>query len=240
MLIDKLLLKIRERYRFTEEEERQLRAAMVETAKFKAGEIIVPEDQEVSFSSLLVDGFACRTKYLKDGERQIMEIDVPGDFVDLHSYPLERLDHSVTALTPCTIAKLPHKKITELIRSNPRLARILWFATMIDASIHREWLISIANRSALERLAHLFCEIYHRLRVVELTDGLSYRFPLTQSELGEALGLTAVHISRTLKQLREMKLVTFHHRVVNIMDLERLKEVAGFDPAYLFLEPRTG
>jgi CRP-like cAMP-binding protein len=110
-----------------------------------ADQIIVPEEQRINFSSLLVEGPTCRSKYMENGERQIMEIDVPGDFVDLYSYPLEWLDHSVTSLTPCKIAKLPHDKITELISADPRLGRILWFATMVDASIHREWLVCIVK-----------------------------------------------------------------------------------------------
>lgn len=239
MVIDKLLLKIRKRYRFSDEEARLLRSLLKETEEFGPGDIIAPEDQKISFSSLLVEGLACRSKYLENGDRQIMEIDVPGDFVDLHSYPLEWLDHSVTALTRCTIAKLPHEKITELIRTSERLGRIFWFATMVDASIHREWLVSLGKRSALERIAHLFCELYYRLRVVDLTDGLSYALPLTQAELAEALGLTPVHVNRMLRQLSEQKLVTFRNKTVEIHDLKQLERAAGFDPSYLFLEPRT-
>lgn len=239
MVIDKLLLKIRLRYRFSEEEARLLKTAMAETQTFGPGDIIVAEDQRISFSSLLIEGFACRTKYLEKGERQIMEIDVPGDFVDLHSYPLEWLDHSVTALSRCTIVKFPHQKITQLIKTSERLGRIFWFATMVDASIHREWLVSLGKRSALERVAHLFCELYHRLHVVDLTNGLRFDLPLTQSQLAEALGLTSVHVNRMLRQLSEDKLVTFRNRVVEIHDLKGLERTAAFDPAYLFLEPRT-
>jgi CRP-like cAMP-binding protein len=239
-VIEKLLLKIRHRYRFSEEQARALRAAIVDTQTFGADQIIVPEHEPVSFSSLLVEGLACRSKYLAEGERQIMEIDVPGDFVDLHSYPLEWLDHSVTALTPCTIAKVPHEKITALIVDDPRISRILWFATMVDASIHREWLVSIARRSALERIAHLFCEMYYRLKVVELTDGLSYDFALTQIEVGEALGMTPVHVNRMLRELKEKGLVTFRGKGVTIHDLAALERTAGFDPSYLFLESRSG
>ena len=168
-----------------------------------------------------------------------MEIDIPGDFVDLHSYPLEWLDHDVIALTRCTLARLPHGRISELIAGDQRLIRIFWFATMVDASIHRAWLVNVAKRPALERIAHLFCEMYHRLRIVELTTGLTYDFPLTQSALAESVGLTAVHVNRTLRELNERRLVTFRNKRVTIHDLRRLEEVCQFDPGYLFLEPRT-
>lgn len=169
-----------------------------------------------------------------------MEFEVPGDFVDLHSYPLERLDHSITALSPYRIIKLPHKHITELIEAQPRLARILWFVTMLDASIHREWIASLGTRTGARRLAHLFCKMFYRLRSVGLTDGTSYRFPVTQVELGEALGFTSIHTNRMLRELRESSLMTFGRKTVDIHDLEALKNVAAFDPGYLYLEHRTG
>jgi CRP-like cAMP-binding protein len=137
------------------------------------------------------------------------------------------------------LAKLPHERITDLISNDQRLGRIFWFATMVDAAIHREWLVNVAKRPALERIAHFFCEMYHRLRIVELTDGLSYDLPMTQTDLAEALGLTSVHVNRMLREIAERKLATFRARRVTIFDLERLEAVSEFDPTYLSLEPRT-
>lgn len=239
MIIELLLKKIRERYDFSEEEAGLLRGCMSDTATFGRNDIVVPEDEPVHFSSLLLDGFAARTKYLENGSRQIMEICIPGDFVDLHSYPLERLDHSITALSPCRIMKLPHRNITELIDAHPRIGRILWFATMIDGAIHREWLVSLGSRSALQRLAHLFCELLCRMRVVGLADGLEYPLPINQAELGEARGLTSVHVNRMLRQLREQGLVEVRQKTVRILDLDRLEQVADFDPSYLYLGRRS-
>ncbi len=238
-MIEKLIATIQERYAFSEEEADLLRSKMMETIDFKQGDVIVPEGREITYCSLLVDGFSCRSKYTADGARQIMEFNIPGDFVDLHSYPLEFLDHSITALTDCRVAKLQHKDLTSLIESNPRLGRILWFATMVDASIHREWLVCLGSRAGATRVAHLFCEMFYRLRIVGLTKDTSYSFPVTQTELGQALGFTPIHVNRVLKDLRDQGLLTFRNSTVDIHDLKALEETADFDPAYLYLERRS-
>lgn len=237
-MIEKLIATIEERYAFSEEEGDLLRRRMTETLEFAPGDLIVPEDEEIGYSSLLVEGFSCRSKYGRDGSRQIMEFNIPGDFVDLHSYPLEILDHSITALTRCRIVKLQHKDITSIIEHDPRLARILWFATMVDASIHREWIVNLGSRSGATRLAHLFCEMLYRLRVVDLTDGDSYHFPISQAELAQAPGFSNVHINRMLKDLPDKGLVTFRDKTVAIHELKGLEEAADFDPGYLYLDAR--
>lgn len=237
-MIEKLIATIQERYAFSEEDANMLRARMTETLEFKPGDIIVPEGEEISYSSLLVEGFSCRSKYTTEGSRQIMQFNIPGDFVDLHSYPLEVLDHSITALTDCRIVKLQHRDITQIIDSNPRLGRIMWFATMVDASMHREWLVCLGARTGAMRVAHLFCEMFYRLQVVGLTQGTSYRFPITQADLAQALGFTTIHVNRMLRELRDEGLATFRSKEVEIPDLKALEERADFDPAYLYLEPR--
>ncbi|WP_082851337.1 Crp/Fnr family transcriptional regulator [Erythrobacter sp. HI0063] len=207
-------------------------------ARFDAGETIVPEGEKINYSSLLFAGIACREKINFEGERQIAELQIPGDFIDLHSYPLERLDHTLTALTECKIAKLYHDDIDALIDERPRFARILWFATMTDASIHREWIQNLGTRSGLKRMGHLFCEMYSRMDVVGLVENNSFAFPLTQAQLGEALGFTFVHVNRVVKQLRAAKLADHRDKRVYIEDFERLAEFCGFDPAYLYLTRR--
>lgn len=239
-MIDKLIATIRERFAFAEEEAELLRSKMTEVKFFDAGQIIVPEGKRISFSSLLVEGLSCRSKYLKDGSRQITQFNVAGDFVDLHSYPLEFLDHSITAISDCKMVKFAHRDISEIIKDNARIARILWFMTMVDASIHREWLVSLGARAGAKRIAHLLCEMYHRLRIVGLTDGTRFEFPVTQAELGEALGFSPVHTSRMLAELRERRLATLHHRMVEIENFKALEEMAEFDPGYLCLHERTG
>jgi CRP-like cAMP-binding protein len=236
-MIEKFVANVRERYAFSDEEVDLLRSHMSQAAEFDAKEVMVEEGEDIGYSSLLVEGLACRSKYTADGSRQIMEFQIPGDFVDLHSFPLRCLDHSITALTPSKIVKLQHDSIYKLIEQAPRFARILWFATMLDASIHREWIVNLGVRKGPQRAAHLFCEMYHRCALVGLTDGNSYKLPITQSELSEALGLTSIHTNRVLKDLRERGLVTFQNGVVEIGDIDALCAEGGFDPDYLYLKP---
>lgn len=205
---------------------------------FSAGETIVEEGRSIRFSSLLFEGMSYREKSTECGSRQILGIQIPGDFVDLHSYPLNYLDHSLVALTDCKLVTLRHEEIDRLIETHPHLVRLLWFSTMIDASIHREWIRNLGARRGSARMAHLFCEIYERMKVVGLTDGASFAFPLTQVELGDVLGFTQIHVNRILKELREAGIAEFRSKTVQIIDYDRLAKHAGFDPDYLYLTRR--
>jgi CRP-like cAMP-binding protein len=133
---------------------------------------------------------------------------------------------------------VPHERLSAITEQYPHLTRVYWFSTNLDAAIHREWELSLGRRTAISRMAHLFCELFVRLRIVGLTEGTSYELKLTQTDLAEALGLTSVHINRTLKELREQGLVEFRGSRVEIADLPGLERVAEFNPAYLYLERR--
>ena len=234
----KFLATIRVRFSLSETEAGLLKDAMLDTAVFAPGEYLVREGQRIHYSSLILEGFACRCKDTPDGDRQIMEIQIPGDFVDLHSYPLEVLDHGICALSECRIVKFMHEDISRLIDESPRLARILWFATMVDASIHRQWIVNIGSSQGKARIAHLICELYCRCEVVGLTVDHSFWLPLNQTQIGECLGFTQMHVNRMLKELREQGLVTFQSQKVNIHDWDGLVELAQFDPDYLYLKKR--
>lgn len=237
-MIEAHLLKLRARDEITAEEERALRGMMSEVKEVPADKTVIRAGEEISFSVMLLEGLLCRYKDLRDGTRQISELHVAGDFADLHSFTLKRLDHSVMALTPCRIALAPHDRIERVMTEHPHLARMFWFMTNVDAAIHREWVLSLGRRSAISRTAHLFCELRVRLGVVGLADETGYQLSLTQADLAECLGLTSVHINRTLKGLRQRGLVEFRGGRVEIGDLSGLERVAEFDPAYLYLEKR--
>lgn len=237
-MIDALLLKLRARDRLSTEEEQAVRDAIGEVRDIPADQTIIRAGDEISSSTLLIDGLFCRYKDLRDGSRQIMELHVPGDFADLHSFTLKRLDHNIMTLTKCRIALAPHAKLEAITREHPHLTRLLWFSTNLDAAIHREWMLSLGRRSSLARTAHFFCELEVRLGLVGLAEAGGYALALTQTDLAECLGLTPVHVNRTLKQLREQGLVEFRRGRVAIHDHDRLKRVAEFDPAYLHLERR--
>jgi len=233
------LEKLRQRTEISSEEERAIRDTIAETRKFPADAVAIRSGQELNSSLMLLEGWMARSKDLAGGERQFTELHVAGDFADLHSFTLKRLDHDVLTLSECTVAVVPHERIKELTERHARISRIYWFMTNIDAAIHRESALSLGQRSAISRMAHLFCELYKRLQVVGRTDGHSYQFPLTQRELSECLGLTVVHANRTIQELRRRELIELSSRRMTILDHKGLEAVAQFDPTYLYLDPHA-
>lgn len=230
------MLKLRKRDEISADEEAAIRGMVAEVRNYDADKTIIRRGQPLSESLLVVSGWLARVKQLPDGDRQISEIHVAGDFADLHGFTLKRLDHDIVTVTQCRIAVAPHDRIQQLTERFTHLARLYWFTTNMDAAIHREWTVSLGRRSALQRTAHLFCELLVRLEIVGLTDGNSYEFPLTQLELSECLGLTSVHINRTLQELRRRELIELQSRRATILDLDGLKAVAEFNPDYLYLQ----
>jgi CRP-like cAMP-binding protein len=233
-----LLLKLRVRDLVVPEEEQVLRASVAEIRDHPAGRTIIRSGTTLSASTLLVEGIVCRYKDLADGQRQIMELHIAGDFVDLHGFLLKRLDHNIGTMTPVRIALVPHDALRGITETHPHLGRMLWFSTLLDAAIHREKILSIGRRSAVARIAHILCELMVRLRLVGLADETGYALPLTQADLADVTGLTSVHVNRMLKKLRDEKLLTFRGGKVAIEDWEGLQRLAEFDPTYLHLERR--
>jgi CRP-like cAMP-binding protein len=239
-MIEKHLLKLRARDVVTADEEEVLRALVSETRDVPAKKTIIRAHQRLTTSTLLLEGLMCRYKDLSEGQRQITELHISGDFVDLHSFTLKHLDHNIMALTPCRIAVVPHERLRALSHEQPHLTRLYWFTTNMDAAVHREWELSLGRRSAIARIAHLLCEMHVRLGLVGLTNGMGFRLPLTQIDLAECVGLTPVHVNRTLKLLREQGVADLRRGRAIILDFTRLQALAEFNSDYLYLdnEPR--
>jgi CRP-like cAMP-binding protein len=235
-MIEPHLLKVRARHSISAEEEAAIRRAIREVRDLPADRTFIRAGELLNFSTLLLEGLMCRFKDLRNGERQITEINVAGDFADMHSYTLKRLDHNLMTLSPCRAAVMQHDDARQLFLDHPRLHDIYWFGTNLDAAIHREWALSLGRRDAKARTANLFCELRVRLEIVGLADESGYALALTQTDLAECLGLTSVHVNRVLKELRESGLVEFRGGRVTILDLAGLERVAEFDPTYLYLE----
>jgi CRP-like cAMP-binding protein len=236
--VDKLLLKLRARDVVSPDEEQVLAGCVAEIRHFAPGKMIVRARTTLDVSTLLIDGIVCRYKDLADGQRQILELHVGGDFLDLHGFLLKQLDHNVAAITAIRVAFVPHEALLRLTQTDAHLTRLMWFSTLLDSAIHREKILSVGRRDAEARVAHILCELYMRLRVVGLADEGGYALPLTQADLGDATGLTSVHVNRMLKRLREEGLLTFRNGRVDIQDWEGLQRAAEFDPTYLYLERR--
>lgn len=236
-LIDRHLARVGIRHPLSPEEIAAIRGLVGEIRSLPARTTVIREGVKLSQSTLLLDGLMSRVKMLDNGKRHVAELHVAGDFVDLHSFTLKRLDHDIETLTPCTIAVVPHTTLEAMFEAFPRLSRIYWFHNNLDAANHRETVLSLGQRSAVERMAAFFCELLVRLDIVGLAQDSSYALALTQTDLGDHLGLTPVHINRVLRQLRDDKLVTYRSGRVEIHDLPALKARARFDDRYLYLRP---
>ncbi|MDB5538497.1 MAG: Crp/Fnr family transcriptional regulator [Devosia sp.] len=235
-----LVAKLTARDDLSAEEIAVLQGMMSEPRIVQGGHDIVRDGDRPGHSTLLIDGFACRYTTLKDGGRQITALHVAGDFVDLHSFMLKEMDHGVGALTLCRIATVDHGRLLEITHTHPHLTRMFWLLTLIDGSMHREWLVGMGRRPALGNAAHFICEIYTRLSVVGMAADNAFVLPLTQVELGDVLGLSSVHVNRVLQELRSGELITWTGQNVVILDWDALADLAEFDPRYLHVvkEPR--
>jgi len=232
-----LVAGLRARDVLSDAERDALLAACSEFRHVRKGSDLTSEGSIVTVSTLLIDGFACRYTYVPDGGRQITALHMPGDFVDLYSLPLKRMDHSVGAITDCRVAVFPHAVLKRLGEQHPHLNRLLWMLTLIDAAIQRQWIVAKGRLGARQQLAHLFCELYARARVAGLVDARnSIPLPLTQVQLADALGVSIVHANRTLKALRAVGGFEWDGIRLTISDLARLHAEAQFDPVYLHLE----
>ena len=237
-MIDKLLMKLRARDEISPAEEQAIRGSVSESRDYPADMVFIKRGVELNHSTLLIEGLICRFKDLRDGGRQITQLHVAGDFADLHSFTLKKLDHDLMTLTKARVAFVPHERLKRITEEFPHLTRTFWFSTNLDAAIHREWEVSLGRRDAVARLAHLFCELQARLEIVGLADATGFELDMTQADLAECTGLTPVHVNRSLRQLREQGIVDARDRRVAIADLAALRRAGEFDPAYLYLERR--
>lgn len=201
-----------------------------------ADQDIVREGDRPSACCLVLEGFAHRYKLTESGTRQILSFHIPGDIPDLQSLHLDVMDHSLGTLVPSKLVFLSHDTVHDLIRRCPRIGHAFWRDTLIDASVFREWMLGLGRRDAYGRVAHLLCELYVRLRSVGLTNGHAYEMPITQAELGDALGISTVHVNRTLQDLRAEGLITLQLGSLAVLDWERLTQAGEFDPTYLHLK----
>jgi CRP-like cAMP-binding protein len=201
----------------------------------RAGTEIVREGDRPSQACLILEGVSYRFRIVGDGARQIFSYHIAGDVPDLQSLYLDRMDHSLMALTKSKVAFLPHRALHHLIEAHPRVGGYLWRETLIDGSIFREWLSNIGRRSALSRVAHVICELYVRFDAIGAADNMTIPFPVTQSVLGDAQGLSVVHVNRVMNELKAAKLIKVVRRELTVLDWDGLVEVGDFQNDYLHL-----
>lgn len=236
---DKLVRKLARLGDLDDDDRRGIQALPMSVRLVAADRDVTAEGARSTDCALVLDGVACRQKVMANGTRQILSLHVPGDITDLQRLHLEGQDHGLCTVTACRIGFIPRAALQALMASRPKVASLLWRDTLVDAVVARAWLTSVGRRTAYQRIAHLLCELFVRLSDAGMAEADGFDMPLTQTGLGDALGLTAVHVNRVLQELRKQGIIASHGRALRILDWAALRRAGDFDPAYL-RPPRTG
>lgn len=236
MTAEALIRKLSRRDHLSRSEKLILEKLPGPTKFVKAGAVIVAPHDRPTSSTLLISGMCARYTILARGARTLTELTIAGDFVDLHSLLMKQMDHGIVALADCAIARVPHERLCKITEQHPHLTRLLWLETVIDAAIQRQWLVTLGRQKALNRMAHFICELYARSEAAGVARDDTFEARLTQSDLADLLGLTPVHVNRTLKELRRRNLVEWRGAKAVIYDWQGLAELGEFDPVYLRLQ----
>ena len=223
----------RSRHALGEREKDILEESVGEVATYDRQHCILSRGELADRSTMLVEGFILRT-IVENGRRYVVGIQVPGDFVDLHAYALKRLDHDVVTLGPAKVAYVTHERIGQIHETVPHLSRLLWFSTLLDAAIHRQWTLKLEQLKASRRVAHRLAEIWKRLEMVGLARPNGFRSPLTQTDLADMCGTTPIHMNRALSELRRDDVAEFRRGLVIVRDRAKLEKAGDFDPVYLY------
>jgi len=232
---DALVLRLKALGGLSDADQQSIRELPTRLVELERGQEIATDGEITSRCCMVVSGFMHRFKVLPDGKRQILSFHVPGDIPDLQSLYLKKMDHSLAATMHCTVALISHKDMKAAMERAPGLVELLWRDTLVDAASFRIWMTMMGQADADARMAHLFCELYKRLEVVGHSGNCKFELPITQTELGDALGITPVHVNRTLQELRGRKLLELERHQMTILNWEGLRELAQFEVAYLHL-----
>lgn len=206
-----------------------------EQRALKRHEDVVKAGDKPTATVVLLRGFLQRYVSRRDGSRQIHAFYIPTDAPSLESLQLDVMDNSLCAIVQSTVGIIPHGELHDLMRGRPQLLRLIWRASLVQGVMFREWLMRNSRLPADAAMAHLFCEIFIRSKAAGLVENGSCEMPVTQEMLADALGLTGVHVNRTLRTLRDTGMVDHKGRMLLVLDFKRLAEFADFDPGYLHL-----
>lgn len=211
----------------------------IRVREYRGDEDIVLEGDRPTECCLVLDGLVCRYTIVPGGGRQILALHVPGEMPDLQSLHLARMDHSLAALSRTRAAFIPHESMRALLHSSPTIADLFWRETLVECAVSREWVVGMGRRSAYARLAHLFCELATKMDYALVSRGGQYPLPLTQTQMGDALGLSTVHVNRSLQALRKAGAIEVRAQKFRVLDWKTLIEAGEFDPGYLHLPAVT-
>ena len=231
-LVDKLQLWTT----FSDEDKVALLALPFTVRHLKPGYHVVWDGDKPQYCCLLIHGFAYRHKIVRDGKKQIFSLHMDGDLIDLQNSLLGRADHNVETLTDCDIAMIPIDAIRKIAFDRPAIGMAMWYDTLVEGSIFREWIANIGRRTARARIAHLICEFAMRLKAAQLGAPDGFTVPMSQEWISDAVSLTSIHVNRVLKSLQADGLIHRSRRWIEIRDWDGLAEVGDFNPAYLHLD----
>lgn len=238
-MLNPFIQKLGGRFALSASDEKALTLAISHLRVVHSRTSLILEGDVPDHVHLVRKGFACRYKVLSSGGRSIVAFLIPGDFCDLNVSILGAMDHCIGTISSCSVVRIPRSVMTDLTGNYPALNHALQWAGLVDEAILREWLVCMGRRSADEQVAHLFCEFLVRLQAVGLATKNSYDFPLTQADIGDATGLSNVHVNRVLQELRSLGLVVLRERRVTLPDVAAIQAYAGFNPNYLHLHPKA-
>ena len=229
MPIEMMIRKLRLHSNLADDDLAALRSIVTPVKDLPPETVIVREGDLSTQSCVLMSGFAYRSKVSELGKRQILSFHIPGDMPDLQALLLKRMDHDLTTLSQARVGFMSHSALEEIVAARPALGLALWKETLIDAVIFRQWIVNLGTRPAAGRMAYLMAELRHRLGAMNLVKDEQFGFPITQSKLAEALGLSVVHVNRVLQEFRSQGVLDFRKRVVTLQDIEKIVELGGFD-----------
>lgn len=237
---DQAIIKLRRGFPLDDDDVRGLSSLNWDTRDVAKGRHVIRDGERSDRIHLIIDGWAARYKLMNDGSRQISAFLLPGDFADVHATLLAKMDHGIVALTPLRVAFIAPAMLDQLVASRARIERALRWSTLVDESILRAWMCNIGRRDARSRIAHLFCELSERLGLRGFDRGQFAPMPLTQVEIGDALGLTPVHVNRVLKILRSDGIIATARGALKISDMTALRRIGNFSADYLHMADPPG
>ncbi|QAY77581.1 Crp/Fnr family transcriptional regulator [Sphingosinicella sp. BN140058] len=230
---DPLIAKLRRLAPIDDADEAALLALPHRVGRARARDYLVREGSRPQECCALLEGYAARSKLGFNGGRQIVSFHIPGDLLDIQHLFLERADHNVQVISEATLLWVSMPALRALATERPAIGTALWRDALIDASIFREWILNVGRRDAKSRIAHMLCEFIVRRSAAGLGTPEHTRLPFTQEEIGDATGLTSVHVNRMLRELAEAGLIARNGRALEIVDWDGFRRAAGFDAAYL-------
>jgi CRP-like cAMP-binding protein len=234
------LRKLETRTSFSAEEREAILGLPFAPRQIQTNQDFVRRGQQVTHSCFVLEGLVGTFGQNREGARQITSVFMNGDMIDLQTVVLPEAMSALQALTTTTLLQVPHSALRQVAHRFPNVSEAFWRECVVEASIINEWVVNVGRRQARSRMAHLFCELACRFGQSLPDSELSFAFPVTQNQLGDMLGLTPVHVNRTLKGLREDKLLDVTGRIIQILDWDRLARIGDFDPTYLRLGMNQG